>query len=81
MNSIVLAGGTAALLVLGGCGQKGPLYLPTDAVAARRATLVETLSPLQATPTTPTTPPAQLLMPPAAATPNTPAASSPVSVP
>ncbi|MBX3658335.1 MAG: lipoprotein [Ramlibacter sp.] len=35
----------AGAVVVGGCGQKGPLYLPTDAAAARRATLPETLTP------------------------------------
>lgn len=34
-----------ALLLLAGCGQKGPLYLPTDPAAASRATLPETLTP------------------------------------
>lgn len=28
---------------LAGCGQQGPLYLPTEAAAAKRATLPETL--------------------------------------
>jgi predicted small lipoprotein YifL len=85
VNSIVLAGGTAALMVLSGCGQKGPLFLPTDAAGAQRATLVETLTPAPLTPTQTTTntsapgqqlPPNELLMPPAA-TPARPAASSP----
>ncbi|MBX3586205.1 MAG: lipoprotein [Ramlibacter sp.] len=35
----------ASTVVLGACGQKGPLYLPTDPAAARRATLPETLAP------------------------------------
>lgn len=30
---------------LAGCGQRGPLYLPTDPAAAQRATLPETLNP------------------------------------
>lgn len=34
--------------VLAGCGQKGPLFLPTGAAAAQRATLPETLSPARA---------------------------------
>jgi predicted small lipoprotein YifL len=34
-----------ALVVLGACGQKGPLFLPTGEAAAGRATLPETLSP------------------------------------
>jgi predicted small lipoprotein YifL len=32
-------------LTLVGCGQPGPLYLPTDPAAAKRATLPETLNP------------------------------------
>jgi predicted small lipoprotein YifL len=35
----------AALAALAGCGQKGPLYLPTDAAAAGRATLPQILLP------------------------------------
>ncbi len=35
----------AVVAVLAGCGQKGPLFLPTDAAAAQRATLPQTLSP------------------------------------
>ena len=35
----------AAVLALAGCGQKGPLFLPTDPAAANRATLPETLAP------------------------------------
>lgn len=30
---------------LAGCGQRGPLYLPTEPAAANRATLPETLLP------------------------------------
>ncbi|MFZ9374342.1 MAG: LPS translocon maturation chaperone LptM [Burkholderiaceae bacterium] len=37
--------GLCALLSAAGCGQKGPLVLPTDPAAAQRATLPETLSP------------------------------------
>ncbi|MFM8610811.1 MAG: LPS translocon maturation chaperone LptM [Burkholderiaceae bacterium] len=36
-----------ALALLAGCGQKGPLVLPTDPAAAQRATLPETLTPGQ----------------------------------
>ncbi len=43
----------AAAVVLGGCGQKGDLYLPTTPAAANRATLPETLRPAGTT-----TPPA-----------------------
>jgi predicted small lipoprotein YifL len=75
VNSIVLAGTAAALA---GCGQKGPLYLPSDPVAAQRATLIETLTPLGTTPP-PMAPPAQLLMPPPA--PATPASSGTPAIP
>ena len=33
------------MVVLGACGQKGDLYHPTEAAAAHRATLPETLTP------------------------------------
>lgn len=33
------------LALLGACGQKGPLFLPTGEAAAGRATLPETLNP------------------------------------
>jgi predicted small lipoprotein YifL len=35
-------------LVLSGCGQKGPLYLPTGEAAAARATLPQALNPVPA---------------------------------
>lgn len=35
----------AAVAALPGCGQKGPLFLPTGPEAAGRATLGETLTP------------------------------------
>ena len=38
VSAIVLAGFAVAA---GGCGQKGPLYLPTEPAAAQRATLPE----------------------------------------
>ena len=46
---------SAALLAasgatLSGCGQRGPLFLPTEQAAAQRATLPETLTPGTATP-------------------------------
>ena len=44
---LVTAIGLAALGVgLAGCGQRGPLYLPTDPAAASRATLPELLLPI-----------------------------------
>jgi predicted small lipoprotein YifL len=43
---LVSAIGLCALGVgLAGCGQKGPLYLPTDPAAANRATLPSLLTP------------------------------------
>jgi len=39
---VCLAVGTAGLVA---CGQRGPLYLPTDPAAAGRATLPELLTP------------------------------------
>ena len=35
-----------ALLSLAGCGQTGPLYLPTEPAAAQRATLPQALWPV-----------------------------------
>jgi predicted small lipoprotein YifL len=40
-----LALAAAVVALLGACGQKGPLFLPTEPAAAGRATLPETLSP------------------------------------
>ena len=43
---LVSAVGLAVLGVgLAGCGQRGPLYLPTDPAAANRATLPQLLLP------------------------------------
>lgn len=35
----------AAFLLLAGCGQKGPLFLPTGEAAVGRASLPQTLAP------------------------------------
>lgn len=43
-----LALATVVVGMLAGCGQKGPLFLPTEAAAAQRATLPQTLSPARA---------------------------------
>ncbi|HYP72337.1 MAG TPA: lipoprotein [Variovorax sp.] len=44
---LVSAIGLAMLGVgLAGCGQRGPLYLPTDPAAANRATLPQVLLPV-----------------------------------
>jgi predicted small lipoprotein YifL len=42
VRGIVLAGSAAAFV---GCGQRGPLYLPSEPEAQQRATLPETLNP------------------------------------
>ena len=42
VRAIALASCTAALAA---CGQRGPLYLPTDAAAQNRATLPQTVTP------------------------------------
>lgn len=52
-----------AALFAAGCGQKGPLYLPTGEAAAGRASLPETLAPSTAVR------PAQAASGPGAATP------------
>jgi predicted small lipoprotein YifL len=40
---ILVSAGAAAILVAG-CGQRGPLYLPTGEAAANRATLPQVLT-------------------------------------
>ncbi|HEY8048605.1 MAG TPA: lipoprotein [Ramlibacter sp.] len=40
-----VAGTAALLLVLAGCGQRGPLYLPTGPAGVSRASLPESLNP------------------------------------
>ena len=42
VRAFVLAASAAAAA---GCGQRGPLYLPTAPAASQRATLPQTLSP------------------------------------
>ncbi len=37
--------GTAVLLLLAGCGQRGPLFLPTGPAAVSRASLPQSLNP------------------------------------
>lgn len=52
--------GLAALGVgLAGCGQRGPLYLPTDPAAAHRATLPQVLLPAPLRSESAAQPPAQ----------------------
>ncbi|WP_228529617.1 LPS translocon maturation chaperone LptM [Diaphorobacter caeni] len=50
-RSIALAGIAVVLL---GCGQRGPLFLPTEPAAANRATLPQTLDPTRKSTTTAT---------------------------
>ncbi len=40
---------TSVVALLAACGQKGPLFLPTDPAAQGRATLTETIRPAAAT--------------------------------
>ena len=42
------------LAAVAGCGQKGPLYLPSDAAAPGRATLPQTLNPTRSPASGPT---------------------------
>jgi predicted small lipoprotein YifL len=44
-SALVLAAVAVTAALLAGCGQKGPLYLPTGEAAAARATLPQTLNP------------------------------------
>lgn len=43
VSTIILAASVASL---GACGQRGPLYLPTEPASAQRATLPQTLTPV-----------------------------------
>jgi predicted small lipoprotein YifL len=45
-RSQALVLGTVGVALLAGCGQKGPLYLPSGEAAASRATLPQTLNPV-----------------------------------
>jgi len=45
VHAALAAIGATALLGLGGCGQTGNLYLPTEPAAANRATLPQSLWP------------------------------------
>jgi predicted small lipoprotein YifL len=73
--SQILVSGCAVRLVLAacmvaalpGCGQKGPLILPTGEAAAGRATVIETLSPGT---DSPVVRPADIPAPPASAPPS-----------
>ncbi|MCB1974108.1 MAG: lipoprotein [Burkholderiaceae bacterium] len=53
VSAFVLATSVASL---GGCGQRGPLFLPTEGAAQQRATLPQTLTPGTATPPSPSAP-------------------------
>ncbi|HCL84945.1 MAG TPA: hypothetical protein DIC45_00180 [Comamonadaceae bacterium] len=46
----------AAVASLAACGQRGPLYLPTEPAAAQRASLPDTLRPAPAAAVAPTAP-------------------------
>ncbi|WP_093196413.1 lipoprotein [Variovorax sp. NFACC27] len=64
---VCLAVGAAGLVAA--CGQRGPLYLPTDPAAAGRATLPELMTPdsLRSSPSTSSTSSSQAAPAPAAA--------------
>ncbi|MCA3238556.1 MAG: LPS translocon maturation chaperone LptM [Curvibacter sp.] len=64
-----------ALLGLAGCGQTGPLYLPTEPAAAQRATLPQALWPVMPKK------PAQSSRPAPPAAPSAAPASAPTSAP
>ncbi len=59
-RQILVSGASLAALVVGlqGCGQRGPLYLPTGAEAANRATLPQLIIPGGAPGSTETSKPA-----------------------
>ncbi|WCM92411.1 lipoprotein [Acidovorax sp. NCPPB 2350] len=42
--------GAGAVVLLAGCGQRGPLYLPHDPAGSQRATLPQTLDPMREAP-------------------------------
>jgi predicted small lipoprotein YifL len=48
---------------LGACGQRGPLFLPTDTAAHQRATLPQTLTPGQTPAAAPRSAPASTATP------------------
>ncbi|MDP2769083.1 MAG: lipoprotein [Giesbergeria sp.] len=50
VSALTLASSVASLSA---CGQRGPLFLPTDAAAQQRATLTQTLTPGASDPTAP----------------------------
>jgi predicted small lipoprotein YifL len=60
-----LALAASVVAMLAACGQRGPLFLPTDPAAADRATLTETIRPAAAN-----IPAAPASAPPAAGTAN-----------
>jgi predicted small lipoprotein YifL len=63
-SALVLA--ASVVVMLGGCGQKGALYLPTGEAAANRATLPQALNPTGIA--APVVPDAPASAPPAAGT-------------
>ena len=44
-RAVRLALAASVVVMLAGCGQKGPLFLPTGEAAANRATLPQSLNP------------------------------------
>ena len=43
VRALALAGGAVAVATLAGCGQRGPLYMPTEPAAANRASLPQSV--------------------------------------
>jgi predicted small lipoprotein YifL len=55
LRRVALAASVVAMLAA--CGQKGPLFLPTDPAAQGRATLTETIRPAAKAPASPASAP------------------------
>ena len=56
-RAVLGASMVASLAILGGCGQKGVLYHPTEPAGVHRATLPETLTPQVMQPAAPASAP------------------------
>jgi predicted small lipoprotein YifL len=50
LRAAALALAASVVASIAGCGQKGPLFIPTDPAAQNRASLTETIRPAAATP-------------------------------
>ena len=56
-QKFILVSASLSGALLAGCGQKGPLFLPTGEVAAGRASLPQTLRPTAVEPANPASAP------------------------